>query len=209
MIKYLQLSISAYGSGTITGARIQTYMLERPRVTSPGEQERNYHIFYQILRGLPPEQASRFGLDQGVDSFRILSCSGCTEVDGVDDAAEYQATLKSLEAIGATPEDHETLLRCLAAALHTSNLMFEGGDESALVHAPPRLLARRGLAAAPARHRDDRAPLASQGLPRQGAALPRLGPRLLPGVRNGRRRLNEGRRWRINIIFCNVSVYVK
>ena len=120
-------------NGSITDGRIQTYMLEQPRVTTQAKHERNYHIFYQVLSALPVEQARRFDLDDRVaESFQILKCSGCTEIGGVDDRAQYNDTLQSLGAIGATQEKtkelEETMLRCVAAVLHISDLTFDGDD---------------------------------------------------------------------------------
>jgi myosin-5 len=44
--KYVELAFNA--EGAISGAAIRTYLLERSRVVGPGQQERNYHIFYQV-----------------------------------------------------------------------------------------------------------------------------------------------------------------
>eukprot|EP01052_Picozoa_sp_SAG31_P046627 SAG31_NODE_8993_length_1351_cov_1.322684_2_plen_208_part_00 len=49
--KYLELMLNHGTEGHIAGAMIATYMLERPRVTKTGKEERNYHIFYQLLTG--------------------------------------------------------------------------------------------------------------------------------------------------------------
>jgi myosin-5 len=112
---------------------MKTYMLERPRVTALSAGERNYHIFYQLLAGLPAEKASALGLHRGVSSFRVLNRSGCIDIAHVDDNTEYQATMESLHAVGATPHDVDTLIQALAAVLHIGNIEFKSnGDASAV-----------------------------------------------------------------------------
>ncbi|KTG42478.1 hypothetical protein cypCar_00034224, partial [Cyprinus carpio] len=48
--KYIQLQLN--GSQLLVGASVQTYLLEKTRVAFQAPNERNFHIFYQILAGL-------------------------------------------------------------------------------------------------------------------------------------------------------------
>jgi myosin heavy subunit len=52
--KYIELGFDA--SGTLKGAHIRTYLLEKVRTGCHSAGERNYHVFYQALRGMPPEE---------------------------------------------------------------------------------------------------------------------------------------------------------
>ena len=45
--KYIEMFFDK--SGTITWARIRTYLLERSRLVQIRSPERTYHIFYQVL----------------------------------------------------------------------------------------------------------------------------------------------------------------
>ena len=45
--KYIELHFDA--KNRICGAQMRTYLLEKSRVVRPGPDERNYHIFYQLV----------------------------------------------------------------------------------------------------------------------------------------------------------------
>lgn len=42
--------------GTVAGAEIKTYLLEKSRSVAISDPERNYHIFYQLMAGAPKDQ---------------------------------------------------------------------------------------------------------------------------------------------------------
>ena len=56
--KFIRINFDA--SGYIAGANIETYLLEKARVIRQAEEERTFHIFYQLLAGCNEELRSKF-----------------------------------------------------------------------------------------------------------------------------------------------------
>uniref|UniRef100_A0A673K7Y5 Unconventional myosin-XIX-like n=1 Tax=Sinocyclocheilus rhinocerous TaxID=307959 RepID=A0A673K7Y5_9TELE len=52
--KYIQLQLN--GSQLLVGASVQTYLLEKTRVAFQAPNERNFHIFYQMMKGATEKQ---------------------------------------------------------------------------------------------------------------------------------------------------------
>jgi myosin heavy subunit len=71
--------------GSIIGASIENYLLEKSRVVFQNEGERNYHIFYQLCAC----KGQDFGLEAGPEAFRYLNQSNCTTAPGIDDSRDF------------------------------------------------------------------------------------------------------------------------
>jgi len=56
--KFIRINFDS--SGYISGANIETYLLEKSRAVRQAEQERTFHIFYQFLSGASPQQRSQY-----------------------------------------------------------------------------------------------------------------------------------------------------
>ncbi|KAJ4958781.1 hypothetical protein NE237_025892 [Protea cynaroides] len=114
-------------SGRISGAAIQTYLLERSRVCQISYPDRNYHCFY-LLCAAPSEDIAEYKLGSP-ESFHYLNQSNCYELDGVNDAHEYLATRRAMDIVGISKQEQEAIFRIVAAILHLGNIEFAKGKE--------------------------------------------------------------------------------
>lgn len=46
----------------ILGAKVTEYLLEKSRIVTQAPEERNYHVFYELLAGLSEETKLKYGL---------------------------------------------------------------------------------------------------------------------------------------------------
>jgi myosin protein heavy chain len=138
------IDIAFNSSGFITGTRIDHYLLETSRVVFQSKGERNFHFFYQICSST--EAKSRYGLTFAGD-YNYLNQSECLKVEGIDDTAEYEETLKSARIIGFSNEEIDNIQSAVAAILHLGNCTFvdDEDEHSTLPNKEPIKLASRLL----------------------------------------------------------------
>ncbi|KAF9355844.1 Myosin type-2 heavy chain 1 [Mortierella sp. NVP85] len=123
----------------IIAAKIRTYLLERSRLVYQPENERNYHIFYQLVAGAPPSEKKEFDL-QSIQQFHYLRQGGISTINGVDDAAEFEITQKALSTIGISVQVQWSIFRLLAALLHVGNIQVTGRNDAVIADDDPSLL---------------------------------------------------------------------
>ncbi|CAG7850212.1 Myosin heavy chain, non-muscle AltName: Full=Myosin II; AltName: Full=Non-muscle MHC; AltName: Full=Zipper protein [Serendipita indica DSM 11827] len=116
--KFVRISFSPEGS--IAGANIDWYLLEKSRVVVRSDVERNFHVFYQLLEGGGPLLATLL-LDGDVDSYEYLNKSR-REIDGINDREEWRLLQNALDVVGFTPNEQLDLFRIIAAILHIGNI---------------------------------------------------------------------------------------
>ncbi|KAG6609398.1 myosin-like protein [Phytophthora cinnamomi] len=122
--KYFELLFDS--AGRPQGGKVTNYLLEKSRVVKPGKGERNFHIFYQVLAGLPAAAKQKLYLDRGgPDSFHYLKVSGCYDVDDVNDAQEFDETMAAMQHVGIKRKQIELVIQTLAAVLHIGNVHFQ------------------------------------------------------------------------------------
>lgn len=127
--KYLEIRFSK--SQEIVGARIRTYLLERSRIVGHAQKERNYHIFYQLVRGATPEERQQLGLED-VDAYSYLN-QGDPNIAGIDDGVEFTATRNALNVVGIHNETQSAIFKVLAALLHLGNVNIKPSRSSVSV----------------------------------------------------------------------------
>ncbi|THU98628.1 myosin II heavy chain [Dendrothele bispora CBS 962.96] len=116
--KFVRITFAPDGS--IAGANIDWYLLEKSRVVVRSEAERSFHVFYQLLAG-GGDLKSQLLLDGEVEDYEYLNKSR-REVDGVDDREEWNALKAALETVGFTAAEQFDLFRIAAAVLHIGNI---------------------------------------------------------------------------------------
>ncbi|KAK4810871.1 hypothetical protein QYF61_013279, partial [Mycteria americana] len=90
--KYIQISFDKRYH--IIGANMRTYLLEKSRVVFQAEDERNYHIFYQLCASASLPEFKDLGLSKYfyLHAPAAAAWGGDTSIDGVDDADDLEKT---------------------------------------------------------------------------------------------------------------------
>ncbi|KJE97204.1 brush border myosin I [Capsaspora owczarzaki ATCC 30864] len=125
--KYMDVDFDFKGDPV--GGHIANYLLEKARVVKQSKGERNFHIFYMLMRGANDQLLGQLELSRDPNTYNYTNQSGVNAVKSLDDKKEFEAVLKGLKTIGFTQADQNTLFEVVAAILHLGNIVFEGGVE--------------------------------------------------------------------------------
>ncbi|CAG0921158.1 unnamed protein product, partial [Notodromas monacha] len=120
--KYIDIHFSS--AGTIEGARIEQYLLEKSRLVSQAKDERNYHIFYCMLAGMSKTEKAKFEL-QDASKYHYLTRGRCITCEGRNDSAEYSDILSAMKVLMFADSDVMEIVRLLATVLNIGNVHFK------------------------------------------------------------------------------------
>uniref|UniRef100_A0A7N8XXN1 Myosin VIIAa n=1 Tax=Mastacembelus armatus TaxID=205130 RepID=A0A7N8XXN1_9TELE len=125
--KYIDIHFNKRGA--IEGAKIEQYLLEKSRVCRQAHDERNYHVFYCMLKGMSTDEKKKLGLSKATD-YTYLTIGNCTVCDGRDDMKEYSNIRSAMKVLMFTDRENWEISKLLAAILHLGNLRYEGKTQS-------------------------------------------------------------------------------
>ncbi|XP_071970523.1 unconventional myosin-Ie-like [Engystomops pustulosus] len=128
--KYFEIQFSR--GGEPDGGKISNFLLEKSRVVSQNSGERNFHIFYQLLEGVSPEDRENLGVT-APDYYFYLNQSAVYKVEDVSDRQEFAETMAAMDVVGLSHEAQASVLQIVAGILHLGNICFRESGNYAVV----------------------------------------------------------------------------
>ncbi|XP_029347994.1 unconventional myosin-If-like [Acyrthosiphon pisum] len=116
--------------GALYRTKIHCYFLDQTRVVHPLPNEKNYHIFYQMLAGLSQEERVKLNLEGYSPTNLQYLMQGDTRQDEAEDAIRFQSWKSCLGLLGIPFMD---VVRVLAAVLLLGNVNFADNGSGEVV----------------------------------------------------------------------------
>ncbi|XP_044210725.1 unconventional myosin-IXAa isoform X2 [Thunnus albacares] len=137
--KFIQVNYQE--SGTVRGAYVEKYLLEKSRLVYQEHNERNYHVFYYLLAGASEEERTAFHLLKP-EEYHYLSqmtkrthrlhwdsyCESepdCFTVEGEDLKHDFERLQLGMEMVGFLPATRKQIFSLLSAILHLGNIRYK------------------------------------------------------------------------------------
>jgi myosin protein heavy chain len=132
--KFIRIEFTS--AGQIAGAYIDWYLLEKSRVVKLNSTERNYHIFYQLLRGADKRVKDKLLLaDRDIQDFEYTR-QGNDTIAGVSDREEWNSLVEAFHIMNFSDKEQTSILQTVAAILFLGNITVRKeslrGDQAAM-----------------------------------------------------------------------------
>lgn len=119
--KFIQVNYQE--TGTVLGAYVEKYLLEKSRLVYQEHNERNYHVFYYLLAGASEEERLAFHLKQP-EEYHFLN-QDCFTVEGEDLRHDFERLQLAMEMVGFLPKTRRQIFSLLSAILHLGNISYK------------------------------------------------------------------------------------
>merc|ERR1719189_322295 len=119
-------------AGKLCGCDIESYLLEKSRITQQQEVERSYHIFYQLLQPHVPTMKAECHLGDDIYDYSYVS-QGKVTVASIDDNEELEYTDAAFDIIGFSHTDKWDCYKITAGVMSSGQVEFvqKGRDDQA------------------------------------------------------------------------------
>ncbi|KAM3591718.1 uncharacterized protein V6R79_006311 [Siganus canaliculatus] len=122
--KYLHIHIL---HGVVVGTSLSKFLLEKSRVVFQDRDERNYHVFYELLAGMDDWDKQELYL-QGAETYYYLNQGGSCELKGKQDKQDFLLLVQCFETIGLHPEQISSVWAILSSILQLGNMCFRSHE---------------------------------------------------------------------------------
>ncbi|XP_066885377.1 unconventional myosin-IXa isoform X6 [Kogia breviceps] len=119
--KFIQVNYQE--TGTVLGAYVEKYLLEKSRLVYQEHNERNYHVFYYLLAGASEDERLAFHLKQP-EEYHYLN-QDCFTVEGEDLRHDFERLQLAMEMVGFLPKTRRQIFSLLSAILHLGNICYK------------------------------------------------------------------------------------
>merc|ERR1712038_1218221 len=128
--KFIRIHFTS--SGKLCGCDIESYLLEKSRITQQQEVERSYHIFYQLLQPHVPNMKADCLLGDDIYDYSYVS-QGKVTVASIDDNEELEYTDAAFDIIGFSNQEKWDCYKITAAVMSFGEVKFvqKGRDDQA------------------------------------------------------------------------------
>lgn len=137
--KFIRINFDA--SGYISGANIETYLLEKSRAVRQAKDERCFHIFYQMLGHSAPEVRKEC-LFEDIKGYSYLT-HGAVPVPGQDDAELYKQLLDAFDIMNFSKEEQLAIHKTISSVLLLGNMQFKQERNSDQATLPDNTVAQK------------------------------------------------------------------
>merc|ERR1712141_919209 len=119
--KFIRIHFNA--AGKLAGCDIESYLLEKSRITQQQEVERSYHMFYQLLQPFLPDMKAKCLLTDDIYDYSYVS-QGKTSVASIDDNEELEFTDNAFDVIGFSNTEKWDCFKLTAAVMTAGEIKF-------------------------------------------------------------------------------------